>query len=69
MWALATAFEDFRLNTLENLKKLVATGEVIGQTHAHLMEQNMLSLGKLPYNLPFPVAWDQLVKHTKAGWQ
>jgi len=62
VWALATAFEDFGLNTLDNLKKLVTAGEVIGQTHAHLMEQNMLSLGKLPYNIPFPVAWDRLIK-------
>ena len=62
VWALATAFEDFRLNTLDNLKKLVTTGEVVGQTHVHLMEQNMLSLGNLPYSIPFPVAWDRIVK-------
>ncbi len=62
VWVLATAFEDFGLNTLENLKKLVKTGEVVGQTQAHLMEQNILRFGKLPYRLPFPVAWDKLVK-------
>jgi len=62
VWVLATAFEDFGLNTLENLKKLVATGDVVGETQAHLMEQNLLSLGKLPYSFPFPVAWDKLVK-------
>ena len=62
VWVLATAFEDYGLNTLDNLKKLVTSGEVIGETLAHLMAQNMLSMGKLPYNLPFPVAWDKLVK-------
>jgi len=29
---IATAFEDFDKNTLENLKMLVETGEVIGET-------------------------------------
>ena len=29
---LATAFEDFDKNNLENLQKLVSTGEVIGET-------------------------------------
>lgn len=66
VWVLATAFEDFGLNTLENLKKLVTTGEVVGQTQAHLMEQNLLRLGKLQYSLPFPVAWDKLVKREGA---
>ena len=31
-WGLATAFEDFQLNNLENLKKLINYGEVIGET-------------------------------------
>ena len=32
-WGLATAFEDFHLNNFENLKKLIVSGEVVGETH------------------------------------
>lgn len=62
VWGLATAFEDFRFNTLENLKKLLETGEVVGQTLASLSERDMLSMGRLQYFMPFPVAWDKVVK-------
>ncbi|MDH5761590.1 MAG: TlpA family protein disulfide reductase [Nitrospinota bacterium] len=62
VWGLATAFEDYHLNSLENLKKLIDTGEVVGQTMASLSELNMLSMGRLQYFMPFPVAWDQVVK-------
>ena len=62
MWGLATAFEDYHLNTLENLKKLIDTGEVVGETMAMLSERDMLSMGRLQYFMPFPVAWDQVVK-------
>ena len=33
---LATAFEDFDKNTLDNLKMLAETGEVIGETKTAL---------------------------------
>jgi thiol-disulfide isomerase/thioredoxin len=62
---LATAFEDFDKNNLENLQKLLSTGEVIGETYrafgstGQLKDQN-----KLPYKIPFPVAMDMLVKHS-----
>jgi hypothetical protein len=62
VWGLATAFEDYHLNTLENLKKLIDTGEVVGETMAMLSERDMLSMGRLQYFMPFPVAWDQVVK-------
>lgn len=62
VWGLATAFEDYTLNSLDNLKMLLDTGEVVGQTMAHLMERNMLSDGRLQYFLPFPVAMDKIEK-------
>ncbi len=62
VWGLATAFEDYHLNTLDNLKKLMDTGEVVGETMAMLSERDMLSMGRLQYFMPFPVAWDQVVK-------
>ena len=62
VWGLATAFEDYQFNNLDNLKKLVETGEVAGETLAALSERDMLSMGRLQYFMPFPVAWDKVVK-------
>ena len=53
---IATAFEDFDKNTLENLHLLLETGEVIGET------KKMLQADKIPYKIPYPVAMDSLVK-------
>jgi len=64
VWGLATAFEDYHLNTLDNLKKLVDTGEVVGENMAMLSERDMLSMGRLQYFMPFPIAMDQVVKRT-----
>jgi hypothetical protein len=64
VWGLATAFEDYHLNTLDNLKKLIDTGEVVGETMAMLSERDMLSMGRLQYFMPFPVAMDQIEKRT-----
>ena len=62
---LATAFEDFDKNTLENLKMLVETGEVIGETKNALSMHGKLQDGdKLSYKIPFPVGMDKLVKTT-----
>jgi thiol-disulfide isomerase/thioredoxin len=58
---LATAFEDFDKNTLENLKLLLATGEVIGEPSRVLAQYGLLRPGnKLSYNIQFPVAMDKL---------
>lgn len=57
---LATAFEDFDKNTLENLKRLLETGEVIGETLRVLAARGLLSKGKLNYPIDFPVAMDRL---------
>ncbi len=62
---MATAFEDYDKNTLENLQKLLTTGEVIGETHKALAQYGQLKNGgKLPYSIPFPVAMDMLKKET-----
>ncbi len=60
---LATAFEDFDKNNLENLQKLLMTGEIIGETYRAFSSTGQLKDGnKLPYRIPFPVAMDMLVK-------
>jgi thiol-disulfide isomerase/thioredoxin len=60
---LATAFEDFDKNTRENLVHLVQRGEVIGETQKVLAQQGVLNKeGRLPYQIPFPVAMDKLHK-------
>ncbi len=60
--AIATAFEDFDKNTLENLKLLVSTGELIGETKKALAEYPELQVNnRLNYSIPFPVAMDELI--------
>ena len=62
---LATAFEDYDKNTLENLQKLVTTGEVIGETFKALNQHNILVQGKLPWKIPFAVGMDRVVAETE----
>jgi thiol-disulfide isomerase/thioredoxin len=62
---IATAFEDFDKNNLENLQKLLSTGEIIGETYRAFSSTGQLNgQNKLPYRIPFPVAMDMLVKHS-----
>jgi peroxiredoxin len=62
---IATAFEDFDKNTLDNLKLLLLTGEVIGETRNALSQYGQLIEGnKLPYKIPFPIAMDSLKKES-----
>ena len=62
---MATAFEDFDKNNLQNLEKLVTTGEVIGETYRALAQYGQLRDGnKLPYKIPFPVGMDLLKKES-----
>jgi thiol-disulfide isomerase/thioredoxin len=63
--AVATAFEDFDKNNLQNLEKLVTTGEVVGETYRALAQYGQLKDGnKLPYKMPFPVGMDMLKKES-----
>ena len=60
---IATAFEDFDKNTIENLELLLTKGEVIGETLKALGQYGQLVDGnKLPYKIPFPVGMDLLKK-------
>lgn len=59
---VATAFEDFDKNTLDNLKLLLQTGEVIGDTKQVLIQYGKLDDSKLQYKIPFPVGMDSLKK-------
>jgi hypothetical protein len=60
---IATAFEDFDKNTLENLKMLSETGEVVGETKKALSMQGQLQEdNKLPFKIPFPLGMDKLTK-------
>jgi len=59
---MATAFEDFDKNTLENLELLLTTGETIGDTLNALVQYRQLNGTKLLYKIPFPVAIDSLKK-------
>jgi hypothetical protein len=62
---IATAFEDFELNTLENLEFLMEENKVIGETKRTLQSNNRLIDGRLAYHIPFPVAMDQVNKQPK----
>ena len=61
---IATAFEDWDRNTLDNLQRLAETGEVIGETRRMLDRAGMLDDGRLRYRIPFPLAMDELVPVT-----
>lgn len=60
---IATAFEDFDKNTIENLRMLAETGKVIGETQKALEMYGQLQPGdKIKYKIPFPLAMDKLTK-------
>ena len=60
---LATAFEDFDKNNLDNLKMLVETGQVVGETKSALAQYGQLQEGsKLSFKIPFPIGMDNLTK-------
>ncbi len=63
IWGLATAFEDFYLNNLENLKKLIDSGEVVGETLEVLSAKGLLNNNHLDYSITFPVALDKVVPY------
>jgi hypothetical protein len=57
---VATAFEDFDKNNLENLSRLAEHGVVVGETLLMLSRQGRLNANRLPYRIPFPLAMDRL---------
>jgi hypothetical protein len=59
---VATAFEDFDKNNLDNLVRLAETGQVVGETLLALSQRGELIDGCLPYRIPFPLAMDRLNK-------
>lgn len=60
---IATAFEDFDKNTIDNLELLLTKGETVGETLRALGQYGQLVDGKkLPYKIPFPVGMDILKK-------
>ena len=67
VFAIATAFEHYQHNTLNNLQRLLQHGELIGDPLSQLSKAGFLddSTGtlKLPYTIPFSVAMDKLVKN------
>ena len=60
---LATAFEDFDKNTLQNLQCLVATGELIGEPLQQLGKAGLLHDNRLDYSLPFAIGMDTLIEN------
>ncbi|MDD1626814.1 MAG: redoxin domain-containing protein, partial [Methylococcaceae bacterium] len=49
VFGVATAFEDFDKNNLENLTRLIEKGEVVGETHRMLSQQGKLIADRLPF--------------------
>ena len=61
---MATAFEDFDKNTLENLQLLLETGETIGETKKMLSQYGEAQGDKISYKIPYPIAMDSLIKQS-----
>lgn len=67
-WGLATAFEDFHLNNLENLNKLINSGEVVGKTLDALNAKGLVNNNRLDYDIPFPIALDRVVPYQPSDY-
>ena len=63
IFVIATAFEHFENNTLDNLQRLLNDGELQGDPLHQLDKAGYLENGKLPYAIPFSVAMDKLIKN------
>jgi hypothetical protein len=63
VFAIATAFEQFENNTLQNLQRLLHDGELQGDPLFQLDKAGYLENDKLPYSIPFSVAMDKLLKN------
>ncbi len=65
VFAIATAFEHFEHNTLNNLERLLQHGELIGDPLFQLDKAGYLVDEKLPYSIPFSVAMDKLIENDR----
>jgi peroxiredoxin len=66
VFGIATAFEDYDKNTLENLQLLLSEGKVIGETYKMLRQYGkLINNDKLYYKIPFPIAMDNIIKMPK----
>ena len=65
VFAIATAFEHFEHNTLNNLERLLQHGELIGDPLFQLDKADFLVDKKLPYSIPFSVAMDKLIENNR----
>jgi hypothetical protein len=63
VFAIATAFEHFEHNTLNNLQRLLQHGELQGDPLSQLGKAGYLENDILPYTIPFSVAMDKLVRN------
>lgn len=61
VFGVGTAFEDFRVNTLENLKLLMSQNKVVGAPKEAL-GQLLLPGDMLPYKIEIPMAMDYVEK-------
>jgi hypothetical protein len=59
---LATAFEDYDKNTLENLEALISSGTVGGETLKTLEQQGELVEGKFRWAIPFTIGMDDVIE-------
>lgn len=65
VFAIATAFEDFEHNTLNNLQRLLQHGQLQGAPLEQLAQADFLEDGNLPYAIPFSVAMDRIEENTE----
>lgn len=57
---LSTAFEDFELNTAENTRKLLQSGEMVGITRQYFQQEQ---IEQYPIPLEFAIAFDRETFH------
>lgn len=62
---LATAFEDYDKNNVENLQRLLDSGTVVGETQKALLQASVLLDGKFRSQMPFSVAMDRVIPVTE----
>jgi hypothetical protein len=59
---IATAFEDYEKNTLENLQQFLQSGKLIGEPLKALQQRGELVDDKFRWPIPFAVGMDQVIE-------